>query len=92
MGLRIWKSRVVAFLRAGYPNGAPATGYAPLLALLQRKVSDDEAVVITSELIARKPRSIDSADVGVEITRVTGELPSPDDIERVQLRLDAMGW
>jgi hypothetical protein len=59
---------------------------------LQRKVSDDEAVVITSELIGGKPRSIDSADVGVEITRVTGELPSLDDIERVQLRLDAMGW
>jgi hypothetical protein len=91
MGLRAWKSRIVAFLRAGYPNGAPATGYVPLLALLPRKVSDDEAVLITSDLVRRKHRSIDTADVGVAITHVTGEMPSLDDIERVQHRLDATG-
>jgi uncharacterized protein DUF3349 len=91
MGLRVWKSRIVAFLRAGYPKGAPVTGYLPLLALLPRKVSDDEAAMITSDLSKRKPRSIDVADVGVEIIRVTGAMPSPDDIERVQRRLDAMG-
>ncbi len=91
MGLRLWKSRIVAFLRAGYPNAAPATGYVPLLALLPRKVSDHEALMITSMLIGRKRRAIDAADVGVEITRVTGEMPSFDDIERVQRRLDATG-
>jgi hypothetical protein len=91
MGSRVWKSRIVAFLRAGYPNAAPATGYVPLLALLPRKVSDHEALMITSVLIGRKRRSIDAADVGVEITRVTGEMPSFDDIERVQHRLDATG-
>ena len=89
--LRTWVSRVVAFLRAGYPSGAPTTGYLPLLALLPRRVSDDEAVLITSRLVGRKRRSIDRADVGVEITRVTGEMPSLDDIDRVQLRLDRMG-
>ena len=91
MGLRAWKTRIVAFLRARYPNGAPATGYVPLLALLPRKVSDDEAAMLTSKLVGRKRRSIDAADVGVEITRVTGEMPSFDDIERVQHRLDATG-
>ena len=89
--LRTWVSSIVAFLRAGYPGRAPATGYAPLLALLPRRVSDDEAVVIRSRLVGRKRRSIDRADVGVEITRVTGEMPSLDDIDRVQLRLDGMG-
>ena len=92
MGLRGWKSRIVAFLRAGYPNAAPATGYVPLLALLPRRVSDDEAAMLTSKLVGRKRRSIDRADVGVEITRITDELPSLDDIERVEHRLDAMGW
>jgi hypothetical protein len=91
MGLRVWKSRVVAFLRAGYPHGAPATGYVPLLALLPRKVSDDEALMITRVLIGRNRRSIDTTDVGVEITRVTNEMPSLDDVERVQNRLDATG-
>ncbi len=91
MALRVRVSSIVAFLRAGYPSGAPATGYAPLLALLPRKVSADEAVVIAGTLIGRKCRSIDRADVGVEITRVTGEMPSLDDIERVQRRVDAIG-
>jgi hypothetical protein len=82
---------VSACLRADYPNGAPATGYLPLLALLPWKVSVDEAAMIASDLLARRSRSIDAADVGVEIIRVTGEMPSLDDIESVQHRLDAMG-
>jgi hypothetical protein len=85
-------SGIVAFLRAGYPSGAPVTGYVPLLALLPRRVSDDEAATITGKLIGRKPRSIDRTDVGVEITRITEETPSLDDIERVQRRLDAIRW
>ncbi len=34
---------------------------------------------------------ISDADVGVEITRVTEEMPSCEDIDRLQHRLDAMG-
>ena len=85
MGLGNCVSGVVAFFRAGYPNGAPATGYAPLLALLPRRVSDDEVTTITHNLLAPADRlPVDRIDVGVEITRVTAELPSPGDIERVQ--------
>jgi len=91
MGFRDGMSSVIAFLRAGYPSGAPAVGYAPVLALLPRRVCDDEVVTITNTLIGRNHRSIDNADVGVEITRVTHEMPSLDDIDRVQHRLDAKG-
>jgi hypothetical protein len=84
-------SRVVAFLRAGYPTGMHATGYVALLALLPRRVTDDEIVTLASELIARRRGPISNADVGVEITRITHEMPSLDDIERVQHRLDAIG-
>jgi Protein of unknown function (DUF3349) len=83
---------IVAFLRAGYPSGAPALGYAPLLALLPRRVSDDEITTIARKLLAPRRRSVDNVDVGVEITRVTDELPSAHDIERVQRRLSAAGW
>jgi hypothetical protein len=92
MRLRDGLSSIIAFLRAGYPGAAPAVGYAPVLALLPRRVCDDEVATITSTLIGRNHRSIDNADVGVEITRITHEMPSPDDIDRVQHRLDAMGW
>ena len=91
MGLRDWVPSVIAFLRAGYPSGAPATGYVPLLALLPRRVSDDEVGRIAGTLSGRNLRSIDGADIGVEITRITHEMPSLDDIERVRHRLDVLG-
>ena len=90
-----WSDRVasiVAFLRAGYPSGAPDLGYAPLLALLPRRVSDDEITTIARKLLAPRRRSVDDVDVGVEITRATDQLPSVDEIERVQRRLSAAGW
>ncbi|OBI85060.1 DUF3349 domain-containing protein [Mycobacterium sp. 1245805.9] len=92
MVLRGTVSSIIAFLRAGYPRGTPPFGYVPLLALLPRRVCDDEVTTIATTLTGRKHRSIDDADVGVEILRVTDELPLPDDIGRVQRRLDGMGW
>jgi Protein of unknown function (DUF3349) len=58
-------ARVVAFMRAGYPTGMPATGYAPLAALLRRRICDDEITAITSELLMRRHRPISIADIGV---------------------------
>ncbi|OBG32701.1 DUF3349 domain-containing protein [Mycobacterium sp. E3198] len=91
MGLRGGVSSIVAFLRAGYPSRAPALGYAPLLALMPRRVCNDEVAMIASALISRRRRPIENADVGVAITRVTDEMPSLEDIDRVQRRLDATG-
>jgi hypothetical protein len=84
-------ARILAFFREGYPTGMPATGYVPLAALLPRRLSNDEIISITSELVIRRHRRISSADIGVEITRITNEMPPPDDIERVQRRLDLIG-
>jgi Protein of unknown function (DUF3349) len=85
-------ARVVAFFRAGYPSGMPPTGYVPLVALLRRRVTDDEITSITSELMSRRRRPISNVDVGVRITRITDELPSADDIDRVRHRLEAIGY
>lgn len=90
MGLGAKVSSIIAFLRAGYPSGAPAIGYAPLLALMPRRVSEDEVTTIARKLVAPKRHSIDSVDVGVEITRITGEMPAANDIERVRRQLGAM--
>jgi hypothetical protein len=85
-------ARMVAFVRAGYPHGVPETDYIPLLALLRRRLSDDEVAAVTTQLAARGEMNIDSADIGVAITRITDEIPSPADLERVQRRLDTIGW
>jgi hypothetical protein len=39
----------------------------------------------------RRGTPINTTDVGVAISRITDEMPSPDDIERVKRRLDAIG-
>lgn len=91
MGLSDRVLSIVAFLRAGYPAGAPALGYAPVLALLPRRVSDGEVATIATKLQVAKRRSISNVDVGVEITRVIDALPSVDEIARVKGRLSALG-
>jgi Protein of unknown function (DUF3349) len=81
---------VVAWLRAGYPEGIPPTDYIPVLALLSRRLSNDEVKVVTRDLISRG--DFDHVDIGVLITQITDELPTPNDVERVRERLAAKGW
>ncbi len=81
---------VVAWLRAGYPEGIPATDYFPVLALLSRRLSNEEVKLVARELIDRG--DFDHVDIGVLITRLTDELPAPEDVERVRERLAAKGW
>jgi hypothetical protein len=81
---------VVAWLRAGYPEGIPPTDYMPVLALLSRRLSSDEVKLVARELIQRA--DFDHVDIGVLITQVTDELPTPTDVERVRERLAAKGW
>jgi hypothetical protein len=84
--------RVRSFLRVGHPTtGMPITGYVPLFALLPRRVSDDEITAVAWQLIANGRRRVDTADVGVEITRITQAMPLPDDVERVHRRLAGTG-
>jgi hypothetical protein len=43
-------ARMVAFVRAGYPQGVPEADYIPLLALLRRRLSDDEVAAVAAQL------------------------------------------
>ena len=81
---------IVAWLRAGYPEGVPQTDYVPLLALLSRRLTHDEVKAVARELMGRG--EFDHIDIGVQIARFTHELPAPEDIERVRERLAAKGW
>jgi replicative DNA helicase len=77
-------------LRAGYPDGVPPTDYFPVLALLSRRLSTDEVTAVAQELM--RQGEIDHIDIGVAITQLTDNLPTPADIERVRERLAAKGW
>ncbi|WAJ43149.1 DUF3349 domain-containing protein [Mycobacterium sp. Aquia_216] len=84
--------RIVGFLRAGYPEGIPTRDYVPLLALLRRRLSDDDVIAVAAQVISRNDRPVDVTDVRVAITKLTNEMPSPEDAERVKQRLAAVGW
>ena len=92
-------TRVLDWLRRGYPEGVPAADYIPLVALLRRRLSDDEVRTITRALIAdgrtgsdgtRHP--VSAVDAQVLITKVTDELPRQADVARVRDRLADQGW
>lgn len=83
-------SSIVTWLRAGYPEGVPETDYIPLLALLARRLTNDEVKQVARELMQRE--EFDHIDIGVLITQFIDELPMPQDIERVRQRLAAKGW
>jgi hypothetical protein len=81
---------VVSWLRAGYPEGIPPTDTFALLALLANRLSNDEVKLVANELMQRG--DFDKIDIGVMISKLTDELPSETDIERVRARLAAQGW
>jgi hypothetical protein len=83
-------AKIIAWLNAGYPEDVPGPDRVPLLALLKRRLSDDEVKIVAQDLIDRG--KFDPIDIGVLITQITDDVPSKDDIERVRQRLAAKGW
>jgi hypothetical protein len=93
-------AKIVAWINAGYPEGVPGPDRVPLLALLRRRLTDDEVKAVAAALLDDAARAdsdsgrseIDPVDIGVQITQITDELPTPEDIERVRARLATKGW
>jgi uncharacterized protein DUF3349 len=83
-------AKIVAWLNDGYPEGVPGPDRVPLLALLTRRLTNDEVKSVAQDLMDRG--DFDHVDIGVLITQITDGLPSEDDIERVRARLAAKGW
>lgn len=83
-------ARIVAWITAGYPDGVPGPDRVPLLALLTPRLTNDEVKLVATALLDRG--EFDHVDIGVLITQITDELPSPDDVERVRQRLATQGW
>ncbi len=78
-------ARIVAWITAGYPEGVPGPDRVPLLALLRRRLTDDEVTAVAQTFIDRG--EFDQVDIAVMITSITDDMPTPADIERVRARL-----
>jgi len=84
-------SSIVDWLRAGYPDGVPPQDFPPLLALLSRRLTHDEVAAVAADLASRPGGPVGPDDIGVLITKITDELPRPEDVDRVQAHLSAAG-
>lgn len=84
--------KIVSFLRPGHLPGVAPTDTFPLLALLRRRLSNDEVGQIVTGLVERGDIPVDATDIRVIITQFTNQLPSPDEVERVAQRLGRRGW
>ena len=92
MALSDGLARLLGFLRVGYHDGVPYADQVPLLARLRRRLSEDEVVALAQELAATGALPIDGTDVRVAITKLTNEMPSAQDSDRVKHRLIGAGW
>lgn len=83
------------WLLAGYPEGIPPKDYTPILALLRRRLSDDEVREVVRGLVRNADpdeTEVSRIDAQVLMTKVLGELPSEEDIARVQKKLESSGF
>lgn len=83
---------IVEWLRAGYPDGVPEQDYVPLFALLSRRLSEDEVDQVAGRLVEDGDLPINKTDIAVLITKITNEMPSDRDIDRVRRHLGTGGW
>jgi hypothetical protein len=83
---------VLDWLREGYPSGVPPKDYIPLIALLRRRLTEDEVRQIAQEIADQSPNG-DTTDIGVHITKLTDALPSDEELARVEKHLTQHhGW
>lgn len=83
--------RIVAWLKGGYPHGIPAADYVPLLAVLRRRLSEEEIEELGVRIVRDGLVPAERVDIGVEYLRVTHELPSEPEIRRIAEMLAAAG-
>ena len=62
MALSTAVSSVLQFLHAGYPEGVPRQDYVPLLALLRRRLTEDEVDDVANGLIAERRYRLGRSD------------------------------
>lgn len=86
-------AQALRWLGAGYPDGIPAQDRVPILALLRRRLTDDEVQAVCEAVAAQTGADPDVSlvDAQVLMMRVLGELPGDDDVERVRVRLEESG-
>lgn len=83
--------RIVAWLKGGYPHGIPEADYVPLLAVLRRRLSQEEIDELAERIARDGLVPAVRLDLGAEYLRLTHELPSESEIRRISEKLADAG-
>lgn len=83
--------RIAAWLKEGYPQGIPESDFVPLLALLQRRLSDEEIDQLADRLVRTELEPASRLDISAEYLRITHELPDESELERIAEALRQAG-
>lgn len=88
-------TKILNWLRAGYPQGIPRQDYVALFGILHRDLTEDEITQIAREL-QEGPAGLDGEitreEIQEEIRRSIHEEPTAADVKRVASHLAAGGW
>lgn len=85
-------SRVVSWLRAGYPEGVPTGDYVALLGVLRRRLREEEIQEIVEQLAGQQSLDVTPERVRELIQEYSLQDPHDGDIERVTALLAATGY
>lgn len=89
MDLSEFVDKVLRWLRAGYPDGVPPTDYVPLLALLSKRLTEDEIEDFATELEGRSDADTAAHAIRDALASRAEHHPTDAEIARVQARIDA---
>jgi len=89
-------SRILDWLRAGYPDGIPPRDYPPVLGVLRRNLTDSDIEAISDELalqsVSNGNATVSAEDIRLMVHDQVFQSCTPDDIQRVSAQLAAGGW
>lgn len=84
---------VLGWLRRGYPEGVPPKDYFPLLALLNRSLTEDEVIKAAQAVLKDSDSdSVTEDEIRIAVHEVIEKEPNPDEIHQVAARLASVGW
>jgi hypothetical protein len=76
--------KTIEWLRAGYPDNAPRTGYSPLIALQGPASLTDHQIRRITNAVTDHPGDPTKTDIEATILEVTDRLPHPGQVAQVQ--------
>lgn len=89
-------AKILAWLRAGYPEGIPPNDIPPVLGVLRRNLTEGDIESIADELamqsVSNGVEPVTADQIRAMVHDQALQAPTEDDLRRVSAKLAAGGW